>query len=84
MNISLECDDKNAAAGKSVKEYRSHIPSEKNTNISVGNPVRVEKTLNPSQEEIDDLHKRYIAELKDLYYEYNPKYGLVNAELVLV
>ena len=38
----------------------------------------------PTQEDIDSLHEKYIAQLKDLYYEHNPKYGLVDAELVLV
>ena len=52
--------------------------------LSVGKPIRVEQNATPTQEDIDSLHEKYIAQLKDLYYEHNPKYGLVDAELVLV
>lgn len=38
-----------------------------NINISVGKPIDVKKTDNPSAEEIDALHKKFMDELNDLF-----------------
>jgi 2-acylglycerol O-acyltransferase 2 len=36
----------------------------------------VEKNEEPSQEEIDNLHTRYVEELKDLFESNKIKYGI--------
>ena len=41
----------------------------------VGAPIPVIKTENPSQEEIDALHTKYLEALHILYDQYNPIYG---------
>ena len=43
--------------------------------ISVGKPISVVKTDQPTQEQIDSTHKAYVQALKELYEEYNPIYG---------
>ena len=43
--------------------------------ISVGKPISVVKTDQPTQEQIDSTHEAYVQALKELYEEYNPIYG---------
>ena len=38
--------------------------------ISVGKPISVLKTDQPTQEQIDSTHKAYVQALKELYEEY--------------
>ena len=35
--------------------------------LSVGKAIPVEKVLEPSQEDIDTLHEKYVAGLKDVF-----------------
>jgi len=71
--------------GRGVFNYKyGLIPYRVPITVVVGKPIRVEQNAKPSQEEIDDLHKKYIAELKQLYYENNSKYGLSDNKLVFV
>ena len=42
---------------------------------TVGKPISVLKSEDPTQEQIDSTHETYIQALKDLYEEYNPIYG---------
>ena len=37
----------------------------------------------PTSEEVDRVHKEYLAALKALYEEYNPRYGNKNIRLVI-
>ena len=41
----------------------------------VGGPISTPKIENPSQKEIDELHAKYLAALRELYDKYNPVYG---------
>ena len=41
----------------------------------------VEKVEEPSSEEIENLHAKYVEELQKLYNEYNPVYGDPNVIL---
>ena len=43
--------------------------------ISVGKPISVVKTDQPTQEQIDSTHEAYIQALEELYEEYKPIYG---------
>ena len=49
--------------------------------VSVGQPIEVTKVESPSQEQIDELHAKYLSALRDLYNEYNPIYGDPKVEL---
>ena len=42
----------------------------------VGEPIDVNKSIDPSQDEIHDLHERYVSKLVDLFEENKTKYGL--------
>ena len=42
----------------------------------VGEPINVNKSIDPSQDEIDDLHERYVSKLFELFEENKTKYGL--------
>ena len=47
----------------------------------VGGPISVSKVNEPSQEEIDALHAKYLSALRELYDKYNPIYGDPKVEL---
>ncbi|XP_077197345.1 2-acylglycerol O-acyltransferase 2 [Paroedura picta] len=42
----------------------------------VGKPIQVEKKHNPSQEEVDELHEKYMEELCKLFEEHKLKYHI--------
>ena len=43
--------------------------------FSVGKPIPVNKTENPTEVQIEEVHSTYVQALKELYEEYNPIYG---------
>ena len=43
--------------------------------FSVGKPLPVIKTENPTEVQIEEVHSIYVQALKELYEEYNPIYG---------
>jgi 2-acylglycerol O-acyltransferase 2 len=47
--------------------------------ISVGKPISVIKNENPSQQEVDELHQKFINELTVLFEEHKHNY-LDNAD----
>jgi len=47
----------------------------------VGSPIPVEKNPNPSQEEINELHQRYMYELKKLFDGYKVQCGYPDLEI---
>ena len=49
--------------------------------VSVGGPIPTAKVDEPSQEEIDVLHAKYLKALRALYDQYNPVYGDPKVEL---
>lgn len=44
--------------------------------LAVGTPIEVQKTSNPSQEEVDGLHQRYLKELSRLFEAHKLKYNV--------
>ena len=42
--------------------------------FTVGSPIPVEKVVNPSQETINELHSRYIKDVKELYEKHVNEY----------
>lgn len=57
------------------------IPRRKPINTVVGSPVEVEKIENPTQEQIDELHKRFCIALEDMFESHKSKY-IENSENV--
>ena len=44
---------------------------------------KVSRVPDPTPEEVDRVHKEYLAALEALYEEYNPIYGNKNIKLVI-
>ena len=51
------------------------MPKKRKLTVVVGEPISVEKNKNPSREEIDKIHRKYVMQLKNLYETFNQKYG---------
>ena len=59
------------------------LPYRRPINVVVGQPIEVTQVKNPSQEDIDELHAKYIVALKKLYDEHNPIHGDVSISLII-
>ena len=44
-------------------------------NVVVGKPIPVPQIDDPSAEQIEEVHAKYVAALVQLYEDYNPTYG---------
>ena len=51
--------------------------------VVLGTPIHVERNTKPTQEDIDEMHRKYMESLVRLYEEYNPLYGDTSVELIL-
>merc|ERR1711872_316304 len=51
------------------------MPKKRKLTVVVGEPISVEMNKNPSHEEIDKIHSKYVMQLKNLYETFNQKYG---------
>jgi len=70
--------------GRGVFQYNfGIIPHRRPIHVVVGKPIPVEKVEDPSREEVEALHAKYVEELVKLYIQYNPLYGDKNVELVI-
>ncbi|KIH54466.1 diacylglycerol acyltransferase [Ancylostoma duodenale] len=71
--------------GRGVFNYNfGLLPFRKPINTVLGAPIKVTKTANPTQEQIDELHKTYIMKLQELFESNKTKYGVpAQAQLVL-
>ena len=62
--------------GRGIFQYNfGIIPHRKPMTLVVGAPIKVDKTPEPTVEQINQLHQRYVEALVDLYDKYNPVYG---------
>ena len=43
--------------------------------LAVGSPIHVERNENPTQEDIDDLHKKYVDALVTLFESHKDQYA---------
>ena len=60
-----------------ILPYRSPVT------VVVGKPIYVDKIVDPSDKEIDEIHSIYMNDLKNLYKKYNSKYGYSSIKLVI-
>lgn len=68
--------------GRGVFQYNfGIIPHRKPMTLVVGAPIKVDKVAEPSREQINELHAKYVESLVKLYEEYNPIYGDENVVL---
>ncbi|UJR13194.1 hypothetical protein I4U23_000216 [Adineta vaga] len=61
-----------------------HIPLRRPVTTVVGKPIHVDKNLNPTSEDIDQLHQKYIQSLEQLYEFNKHKYGFGHVKLEIV
>lgn len=52
--------------------------------FSVGKPIQVEKVENPTTQQVDELHQKYIDELIKLFDEHKENYGVAASEKLTV
>ena len=50
---------------------------------TVGAPIPVEKISQPTQEDIDAVHTKYVNALRDLFYAHREEYADANAQLTI-
>ncbi|XP_006134902.1 2-acylglycerol O-acyltransferase 1 [Pelodiscus sinensis] len=56
------------------------MPYRKPIHTVVGKPIPVKQNLNPTLEEIEQLHQTYLQELRTLFEEHKEKYGIPDHE----
>lgn len=62
--------------GRGVFQYAfGFLPRRHPITVVVGRPISVDKVENPSEAQVNQLHKQYLEALQSLYKEYNPIYG---------
>jgi len=70
--------------GRGMFQYTAgSMPHRRPITVVVGAPIKVSLVLDPTPEEVDRVHTEYLAALKELYEEYNPKYGNKKIKLVI-
>jgi len=52
------------------RSFYNILPKKRPLLIVVGKPIEVKKCSDPSEEQIDEIHKRYMQSLVDLYYNH--------------
>ncbi|GMR59931.1 hypothetical protein PMAYCL1PPCAC_30126, partial [Pristionchus mayeri] len=63
--------------GRGIFNYNvGLLPFRHDLNTVLGAPIPVEKTENPSQEQVDELHAQYMKQLTQLFEEHKNKYGV--------
>jgi 2-acylglycerol O-acyltransferase 2 len=68
--------------GRGIFQYNfGLLPNRKKITVVVGKPISVDKIEEPTRDQIESLHSKYVQELENLYNEYNPKYGDLNVTL---
>ena len=62
--------------GRGIFQYNfGIIPHRRPMTLVVGAPIQVDKTPEPTVEQINQLHQQYVEALVNLYDKYNPVYG---------
>lgn len=70
--------------GRGIFQYSfGIIPNRRPITTVVGTPIPVERVLNPTEEQINDLHSEYIEKLTDLFERNKTKYYPFNKNIKL-
>ena len=51
------------------------LPQRHPITVVIGEPIPVKQVTDPTPQQIDELHSKYLIALRDLYDKYNPIYG---------
>lgn len=60
------------------------LPYRKPLNTVLGAPISVQKVLEPTQEQVDELHSKYMAALTDLFEEHKTKFGVAEDNKLII
>ncbi|XP_023578829.1 2-acylglycerol O-acyltransferase 1 [Octodon degus] len=60
------------------------LPHRRPVHSVVGRPIPVQKTPNPTQEQVEALHQTYMDELTKLFDEHKGKYGIAEHETLIL
>lgn len=58
----------------SVSKFLIHFHFSLIILFTVGNPIDVEKTQKPTQEQIDELHGKFVKSLEEIFEKHKHKY----------
>ncbi|CAL8082066.1 unnamed protein product [Orchesella dallaii] len=71
--------------GRGIFQYTwGLVPQRRPITTVVGSPIHLDKVENPTQEEIDVIHKKYVDSLIQLFYTHREKYADATAELTVL
>lgn len=71
--------------GRGVLQYTwGYMPFREKIVTIVGKPIHVDKNENPTEEEVDLLHEKYMAALKQLFDDYKGQYDSSERTLTIV
>jgi hypothetical protein len=71
--------------GRGVFNYTfGFLPFRSPVNVVVGKPIPVKKVESPTQEQIDELHTRYIKALTELFEANKEQYGVTKDEKLII
>lgn len=71
--------------GRGVFQYSwGYVPYRSKITVVVGQPIHVEQVENPTEEQVNGLHEKYIAELTQLFESHKTKYGAGDADLRVI
>jgi 2-acylglycerol O-acyltransferase 2 len=68
--------------GRGIFTSSGLFPYRRPVNTVVGKPIPVKQIQNPTQEDIDQLHAEYCAQLSTLFDENKTKYGISEDEIL--
>lgn len=52
------------------------LPHRRPITMVVGKPIPVEKCVDPTKEQIDDLHSKYVEAISELFETHKKDYGI--------
>lgn len=61
---------------QSIQRYLTLAPPNTCTSFPVGKPIPVQKKYKPSDEEVDQIHQKYLKELSELFEKHKAKYNV--------
>ncbi|XP_077550999.1 2-acylglycerol O-acyltransferase 2-A-like [Haemaphysalis longicornis] len=71
--------------GRGILQYTwGYMPFRERIVTIVGKPIRVDKKENPTQEDVDVLHEKYVTSLMQLFEDYKSKYDSKDRTLRIV
>ncbi|XP_003738944.1 2-acylglycerol O-acyltransferase 2 [Galendromus occidentalis] len=70
--------------GRGVFQYTwGYVPFRSPITTVVGAPIRVERVANPSREQVDELHGRYVEQLREIFETHKHRCGESHKKLLI-